>query len=96
MSGPTDDAGFDWASPRWRDEEDTQSVVERDRRLWDRQPPGQSGAIDAGASVPWQKDGPAEDSVQPPKGAEQPPARAGRWASAPSRGRPGRRRARRA
>lgn len=75
MSDQNDDPGFDWASPRWREGEDAQRAVERERRFWDRRPPGQHGAIDAGDSVPGQPDEEPIGSVGEP--SDQPPAAPG-------------------
>lgn len=43
--------GFEWDSPRWREEADAQREVERGRRFRDQGAPPQRGAIDDRGSV---------------------------------------------
>lgn len=44
-------AEVDWDSPRWREGDDVQGDVERDRRLHGDRAPSQHGAVDESGSL---------------------------------------------
>ena len=46
-----DSPDVDWDSPRWREADDAQGDVERDRRLKGDRAPAQRGAIDESESI---------------------------------------------
>jgi hypothetical protein len=68
------DKGFDWLLPRWREPDDAQADIERDRRFHDEAAPGQTGAIDGDRSIPSQRDDGATDPAKP-QGPTAPEAR---------------------
>ena len=47
----SDPPDVDWDSPRWREADDAQGDVERDRRLKGDRAPAQRGAIDKSESI---------------------------------------------
>ena len=49
--GTSDPPDVDWDSPRWREADDAQGDVERDRRLKGDRAPAQRGAIDESESI---------------------------------------------
>lgn len=49
--GTSHPPNMDWESPRWREADDAQADVERDRRLRGDRAPAQRGAIDESASI---------------------------------------------
>ena len=49
--GTSDPSDVDWDSPRWREADEAQGDVERDRRLKGDRPPAQRGAIDESESM---------------------------------------------
>jgi hypothetical protein len=74
-SGDGADGGFDWGSPRWRDDDSgsDQAADERGRRARVGPSPHQRGAIDQGGSVSGGH--PAGDSLDQAAGQdEEPPA----------------------
>jgi hypothetical protein len=63
--GTSDPPDVDWDSPRWREADDAQGDVERDRRLKGDRAPVQRGAIDESESIDPESSDQREEATMP-------------------------------